>query len=471
MVPATVFATMTRRRSSAAYRIAFANLGVFLLGLALLGLAVFAIMHVAFTRQLDAMISDEAQTLVDEHRLGGSREFTEAIADRDKSRSPTRMLYALFAADGTRIAGTLQTSRPPLGVHDIQFVDRSDGPDTARAIAVDVSSRERLVVAADREWIERIDRTVFAVFAFAFLFACTIGLIGSFVLGGYLRRRLSSISDSAQAIIAGDIRERMPVSVRHDEFDQLAVTLNHMLDRIEGLLENLRQVSSDVAHDLRTPLARLRASLEQGAAEIGESKPGRPIVDDAIVQVDEILGLFSAILRIAEVESGQTRRLFEVVDVSALVTDLAESYAPAIHDAGRLLLWSVEPGLSTDGDRELLAQAIMNLIENAQRHTPAGTVIRATMIAAGDTIRIQVADNGPGVPNSDLGRIVKRFARLDTSRNTPGHGLGLNLVRAIARLHGGNLTLESAGDGLYATIELTRSVVTEQPVQPIAPPE
>lgn len=448
---------MARRRSSAAYRIAFANFGVSAVGLALLGLVVFAIMHVAFTRQLDAMISDEARTLVDERGSGGPRELAEAIAEREKSRSPTRMLYALFALDGRRIAGTLRTSRPPLGVHDITFIDPRTGPDAARAIAVDVAAGERLVVAADREWVERIDDTVIMVFAFAFLAACVLGLAGAFLLGGYLRRRLSSISESAQAIIGGDIRERMPVSRRFDEFDQLAATLNRMLDRIEGLLENLRQVSSDIAHDLRTPLARLRTRLEQGMLHPGAGDSNHAVIDEAIVQVDQVLELFAAILRIAEVESGQTRRFFKSVDVSALVADLAESYAPALQDAGRVLLWSVEPGISVDGDRELLAQALVNLIENAQRHTPVGTIVRLTLVAADDVVCIRVADNGPGVPNSELGRMVKRFARLDSSRTTPGHGLGLNLVRAVAKLHGGTLALESPGGGVFATIELPRT--------------
>ena len=460
---------MARRRSSAAYRIAFVNFGVFVVVLALLGLVVFAIMHIAFTRQLDGMISDEAQTLIDEHRSGGFGELTDAIAERDKSRSPTRMLYALFASDGRRIAGTLQTSRPPVGVSDIRFVNSRKGSDSARAIAVEVARGQRLVVAADREWIERIDRIVIAVFAVAFLVACVLGLIGAFLLGGYLRRRLSSISESAWAIIGGDIRERMPVSDRNDEFDQLAATLNRMLDRIEGLLENLRQVSSDIAHDLRTPLARLRTRLEQGTLRSGEPDASRLIIDDAIVQVDQVLELFSAILRIAEVESGQTRRLFRPVDVSALVTDLAESYAPALQDAGRVLLWSIEPDISVDGDRELLAQAAVNLIENTQRHTPAGTVVRLTLVAADDMICIQVADNGPGIPNTELGRMVKPFARLDISRSTPGHGLGLNLVRAIARLHGGDLRLESAGYGLFATIELPRVTAAAKPPDPDSP--
>jgi len=406
---------------------------------------------VTFSRQLDATMTDEVQTLVDEYRVGGNQNLADAIAEREASGTPTRMLYAVFTPDGRRILGGLQAQRPAPGMHDIPFIDPNGGPDTARALAVDLSPGERLVVAADREWLERIDDTVVEVFVAAFLVACLVALIGAAFLGAYLRRRLRSISGAAETIIAGDIRERMPVSPRRDEFDQLAVTLNRMLDRIEGLLENLRQVSSDVAHDLRTPLARLRTRLEHGAGT-----DGKAAIEDAIAQVDEVLSLFAAILRIAEVESGQPRRFFESVDLSVLVSDLAESFAPAIHDGGRELDWSVEPDLTLDGDRELLAQAVVNLIENAERHTPAGTAIRLTAAPRNGILCVRVEDDGPGVPGPDLHRISRRFARLEASRNTAGYGLGLNLVSAVAELHGGQLVLKNAGPGLVATIELPR---------------
>jgi signal transduction histidine kinase len=440
-------------RQSAAYRFAFANFITFAIGLALLGVVVFAVMHVAFVRQLDAMVSDESQTLVDEYRSGGLGELREAMVVRESSRSPTRLYYAVFAPDGRRIAGTLSSPRPPLGVHDITFIDPREGPDSGRGIAIDLSPSERLLVAADREWVERIDRTVISVFVVAFLVACLVAFGGALLFGNYLRQRLNSISGTAKAIIGGDIRRRMPLSGRGDEFDQLAGTLNRMLDRIEGLLDNLRQVSSDVAHDLRTPLSRLRTQLERGQQLTSDPKE---LVEGAIAQLDQVLSLFAAILRIAEVEGGETRRYFTTVDISALTTELAESYAPAVNDHGRTFLWLIEPDLNVLGDRELLAQAAINLIENAQSHTPPGTVIRLSLIAAGESICLQVIDNGPGVSTADLPRIVKRFARLEASRNTAGYGLGLNLVSAVAKLHGGSLVLKNNAPGLSAMIELPR---------------
>lgn len=442
-------------RSSAAYRIAFVNFAAFVICLAIIGMIVFEAMHVAFMHQLDGQLRDEAQTLIEEYRTDGSAELRDNIIQRDSIKSPDRMLYAVFAPDGRRLYGSLDAARPSPGLHNISFVDSREGPDSARGFAIDLSPTERLVVAADLDWVERIDRTVEIVFGLAFLAASIAGLAGAVALGRYLRRRLQSISSSAEAIIGGDIRRRMPLSARDDEFDQLAATLNRMLDRIEGLVENLQQVSSDIAHDLRTPLARLRNRLERGARGNSEAA-----VFDAIAQVDDVLSLFSAILRISEVESGETRQRFESVDMSALALELAESYAPAIQDGGRTLLWSIEPGISVLGDRELIAQAAINLIENAQRHTREGTIIRLRLGVSGNSVCLRVVDNGPGVAASDLGRITKRFARLERSRSTAGYGLGLNLVSAVAKLHGGRLLLESHG-GLSATLELPRNAAPQ----------
>ena len=453
---------MTGWRSSAAYRIALLNFAAFAAALALLGIIVFVVIHISFMRQLDAGIAEEAQTLTSEYRSGGDRELGEAIAEREQAGSPARMLYAVFLPDGRRIHGSLRSMRPKLGFQPIEFIDPREGPDMARGFGVDLSPDERLLVAADGDWVERIDHIVVAVFLAAFAAACALGFLGAAVLGRYLRGRLQSIRSAAEAIIAGHARRRMPVSRRGDEFDELAITLNRMLDRIEGLVENLRQVSSDVAHDLRTPLARLRSRLEEGLERPSpDAGSTARLIEESIEQVDDVLALFAAILRIAEVESGETRRFFGPVDVSEMATELAESYAPALADEGRTLLWSVEPGLVVEGDRELLAQALVNLIENAQSHTPQGTLVRLTAIRAGEHVCLQVMDDGPGVPEPDLVRIVKRFTRLDTSRNRKGFGLGLNLVRAAAKLHGGHLRLSNGRPGLTAIIDLPRLATLE----------
>lgn len=448
---------MERLRNSAAYRIAFAYSAAIGLGTVLLGTVIFWAMHIAFTRQLDAMITDEAQALVLEYRSGAERELRTAIADRERfTQQGARLYYAVFDPDGRRSLGSLNTSMPELGMHDIAFVDPVEGPDQARGLAVELPGNRRLLVAADREWVEQIDDTVLTTFAVGFVLLIGLGLGGALVLGGYLRRRLNAIGGAAEAIISGDMRRRMPTTGRDDEFDRLADVLNRMLEQTERLLENLRQVTGDVAHDLRTPLTRLRNVLEGGLIEQSGTVECQPILQESIDRVDDILSLFAAILRISEVESGEIRRFFRPVNLSDLVTDVAESYEPAVRETGRSLTWSIEGGLTSIGDRELIAQAVANLLENAQRHTPVGTEIRIDVAQSEYSVEITVADNGPGVARADWERIARRFVRLEESRSEAGHGLGLNLVAAIARLHRGKLDFADNGPGLVANLDLPK---------------
>lgn len=438
---------------SAAYRIAFVYSAAFALAMAAVGAIVFAAMHIAFTRQLDATLREEAGTLVAEYRSDGEAELASSIAQRESFGTHDKLFYALFGPDGQRIAGSLRTDMPAPGLHDIVFIDPAEGPDSGRGLAVDLGGGKRLLVAADRERVERIDRIVVTVFSAAFLLVLLLGIAGALLLGGYLRRRLGAISGAAEAIVAGNLKSRMPVGARGDEFDRLAASLNAMLERIEALVENVRQVSTDIAHDLRTPLARLRNRLEQGLT--AGSSGTVQVVEDSLARVDDVLALFATILRIAEVESGHIRSTFAPVDLSFLVAEVTESYAPAVADGGRTLEWSIARGVLVEGDRELLAQALVNLIENAQRHTPVGTTILVELIADNATI-LRVSDNGPGVPEPDRDRLGHRFVRLESSRTTPGYGLGLNLVAAIARLHRAQLSFGDNRPGFVVQIIFPR---------------
>lgn len=283
-------------------------------------------------------------------------------------------------------------------------------------------------------------------------------IAGALLLGGYLRKRLGDITATADAIISGDMDQRMAVGTRIDEFDRLSLTLNNMLDRIAALLGNLRQVSSDVAHDLRTPLARLRHKLERALSEAGDPPTQRRTIKEAIDQTDDVLGLFAAILRISEIEGGSVRQAFTRIDLSALASDLAESYAPAVEDRGRTLRSDIAPDIAIHGDRELVAQAIINLLDNAQFHTPKATLIDLPLHSEDGRVRLTVRDNGPGVPADDRDRIAARFTRLEDSRTTSGHGLGLNLVSAIALLHDGKLEFSDNHPGLAASVILPEAI-------------
>jgi len=448
---------MHRLVASAAYRIAFTYSLALALAIIALGCAVYFAADASFRGQQDGAIVEESAGLVRDFTDEGLGELRTEIAAREAGGASNAFGYALFDARGQRLAGALNTPRPPPGWHDITFIDPHEGPDPARAYARDLPGGMRLVVATDSEAVERIDATILALFSGAFVLVVLLGVVGALILGGYLRRRLDRISGTARAIVSGDLERRIPVSARGDEFDQLALALNTMLDRIAHLLDNLRQVSSDVAHDLRTPLARLRNQLTETLDSGGDAAATRNALKRAIGQSDDLLALFAAILRISEVEGGALSKTFARVDLSELVGDLCDSYAPAISDGERSLTCEIVPNLGLHGDRELIAQAVINLLDNAQHHTPPGTRITVAADASEDRIRLSVADNGPGVSAEDRPRITRRFARLDSSRTTPGHGLGLNLVEVIAQAHGGTLSIDDNKPGLRVTMVLPRA--------------
>jgi signal transduction histidine kinase len=291
---------MTDLRASAAYRIAFAYTAAFALGIALLGVAIFFFMHVSFVREVDRTLAEEASALSEEYRTGGDAELAEAITKRDAVDTRDLTGYAVYGPSGDRLYGSLGARAPKLGFQNLAMRDRAGLSDTGRSLGVGLGKGKRLVVATDLEPVEVIDRTVIMIFGAGFAAIVALGIGAALLLGGYLRRRLETLSKSARTIIAGDISHRMPLGSRNDEFDRLAATLNAMLERIEDLLENLRQVSGDVAHDLRTPLTRLRNQLEAGNA----AADAKSVIASSIRQVDEILSLFAAILRISEIEGG-----------------------------------------------------------------------------------------------------------------------------------------------------------------------
>lgn len=439
---------MSRLSKSAAYRVAITYSAAFALAIAILGMVLYLVFHRELLRQLDDQLRNESIGLTDEFKDGGLSDLIQAITEREQAGLSGEMGYALFDQSSTRIAGRMVTERPAPDARNIVFIDPKEGPDPARAHVTELPGGLTLVVAADREPLEHVDQMMLSFLGVALLAVVCIGSAGALVLGSYLRRRLGGITQAAEGIMAGDLTQRMTVSHRGDEFDRLSVTLNAMLDRIGELMDNVRQMSGDLAHDMRTPLSRLRTRLEAALPDKEGEPLSRPAVESALAQTDEILSLFGAILRLSEVESGRLKRTFADFDFTALVTDLCESFAPAMEDSGRSLTGSVEPGLGYKGDRQLIAQALVNLLDNAQKHTQPGTRISVGLARDDNGISLAVADNGPGVPASDRARITQRFIRLEAARSTAGNGLGLALVAAIAKLHGASLTFRDNQPGL-----------------------
>lgn len=437
---------MTEPYRSAAYRIAFIYSAALATAILLLGIAVYFAADAEFRRARDRAIADEVTALLHE---GSGGHLADEVRERERAKATDSFGYALFDPAGHRIAGSLDTRRPQPGYGFITFHDPYEGADTARSETIALADGSRLVVAVDSEMIEEINRTILVIFAIAFAVVIVVGIVGALFLGSYLRGRLNSIGGTARAIMTGDFQQRVPIGSRGDEFDEVGVAINAMLDRIAALMENLRQVSSDVAHDLRTPLLRLRGQLERVGTVDGAAAR-------AIEQGDELLMLFNAILRITEVEGGGLAQTFAPVNLTTLTEDVVESFLPAVLDSGRTLATQVDTDLFTLGDRELLAQALANLLDNAIVHTPPGTHVLVALERDGESVRLTVSDDGPGIAPADRAKLTQRFFRAEASRTTPGNGLGLSLVTAVAGAHRGDLCIGEEPGGLRVIIRLPR---------------
>lgn len=429
-------------RSRAAYRITVSYAALLAWTILLIGATVYILADNDLNRHDREEVAFELDRLA---ALQSTPALLRELHGRQSAPGSNRFTYAWIDSAGNDLLGAMRTSRRTLapakmGGSRPEIVSGSEG-------ILHFSDGSRLVISRDAEARGRIKQMIFEAFLVASLAVLVISLLAGLLLGRYLRGKLRPISATASAITAGELNWRVPVNEPGDEFDHAGRSINLMLDRIDGLMENLRQVSSDIAHDLRKPLMRLLVQTD---------RLGR--VDGAEQRIyelgDEMLMLFSGILRIAEVEGGGLEHTFQLIDLSALTTDVAESFEPAIADSQHRMEWTIAPGALVMGNRELLAQVVSNLLDNARIHTPSGTTISLKLRTEGTAVKLSVEDNGPGVSDENRGKLLQRFFRAEASRNTPGNGLGLSLVAAAAAAHSGHVEIEDAQPGLRVVVTL-----------------
>lgn len=432
---------------STSLRLAALYTAAFALSVVALGVITLFATRGALSEQFNARIQSESVALTREFYTEGLDDLVQAVRERDRTLGA--LDYGLIGPDRKPLAGRLAASGATQGWSTVQTRQRDGEVEPIRVLAVALPDGYRLLVGDDEERIEALDGAVLRGFGWAFAGVVILGVAGGFALSRDVHRRLSAISNTAEAIIDGDLSRRVPVRGSRDDLDRLAETINRMLDRITALMESLRQVSNDIAHDLRTPLTRLRQRLEAGLvreAERGEAMEG------ALGDLDTILDTFAALLRIAQVEGGARRAAFRATDLAQLAGTVVEAFAPSAEDRRQILRLEGEPSLMIDGDPELLTQMLVNLVENALRHAGEGVIIRVGVGRAQGTPALWVVDDGPGVPAAERGRLFDRFYRLERSRSAPGSGLGLALVAAVARLHGAEVRLHDARPGLEARV-------------------
>jgi signal transduction histidine kinase len=301
-----------------------------------------------------------------------------------------------------------------------------------------------------------MQKLILRVFGWSSAISLLLALGGGAVMSHGLLRRIETISRTARDIMAGDFSKRISLQGTEDELDHLAASLNAMLERNEAAMESVRQVSNDVAHDLRTPLNRLRQRLEVAQRRARSVEEWRRAAEGCISDMDAILETFGGLLRIAQIESGMPTRRFTKVDLSELLRTVIEVYQPMAEEKEQPFFTDIAPGLTVWGDRELLTQMVANIIENAMKHSPPGAAIALVTSETPSAVAVAVSDSGPGIPAEERARVFQRFYRLERSRNKPGSGLGLSLVEAIATLHDVSVELTDNDPGLCVTLRFAR---------------
>ena len=444
--------TLSRILRSASFRLPLLYAVLFILSAGVLFTTVYWTATAAMQNDMTAVLRSEALQLAEVHRRSGLAGLADQITRRINFRTKGPIFYLLQAPNSRVVVGNLPGMPPVNGV--IDFEPRQDSPEAEAerpklmGFGLTLPDGSFLLVAQDSTRLTDMQHAIVRAFAWASGLALLLAIAGGALLGTNFLRRIDTITRTSRAIMEGDLSARIPVRGTHDEIDQLIVSLNAMLARIQQLMDGLRQVSSDIAHDLRTPLGRLRQQLEDARERATTTADYQAATEAAIEEADELLATFSALLRIAQVEAGAQRSAFAAFDLSGLVKSLGETYEPVAEDAGHFLDVAVQDGISFTGDRQLLAQLLTNLLENALRHTPEGTRVFLGLARTDSGVEIVVADNGPGIPDAERDKVFDRFYRLDRSRSTAGSGLGLAMVKAIAGLHGLSIRLENAKPGL-----------------------
>ena len=443
---------------STALRLAALYTAAFALSVVILGTITILTTRASLRQQFDARIQAESAALAQEFRTEGLEGVLQAVRERDQT--PGALDFGLEDRDGRPLAGRLSERHTPLGWSRLPMPAQGGERELIRVLTTELPGSYRLIVGDDDDRSEDLQQTVLQGFAWAFAGVVVLGFLGGFGLSRDVRRRLAAISGTAEAIIDGDLDRRVPARAADDDLGRLAATINRMLDRITGLMRSLRQVSDDIAHDLRTPLTRLRQRLEAARglppAEMQES------IDGALRDLDGILDTFAALLRIAQIQAGARRSGFRSVDLVALARTVVDAFAPSAEETGQSLGLDVASEASVHGDPELLTQMLVNLVENAMRHAGPRARIGVRVGRAGSDAQLSVVDDGPGIPAGERERLFDRFYRLERSRSTPGSGLGLSLAAAVARLHGAEIRLLDANPGLEARVNFPVEVGVSQ---------
>ena len=456
-----------------AFRLTLVYLALFALFAALLLFFLALNARRLITEEITATVNREVAGLNDQYERGGIGRLAAVVELR--SRRPGSSLYLVATPLGQGLAGNVASLDAGILTQtgwvetSYQRLDQTDTEHRALVLVSELPGGFHLLVGRDIEERQRVYDIIITAGRWSILAVVVLGLGGGFFVSRHILRRVDAITEKAQTISAGDLSGRLPVAGTGDEIDRLALNFNVMLDRIESLMHGFKEVSDNVAHDLKTPLTRLRNRCEAALRNARSDADYRAALDATIEESEGLIRTFDALLMIARAESGEVREGMAEFDVSEVARDVGELYEPLAEDKGLTLEVVAKHHAAVKGNRELVSQALANLVDNAIKYAAPSTTEslgavngeRSGILVKADTeqdrIVLTVSDHGPGIPQDDRYRVVGRFVRLERSRSLPGCGLGLSLVSAVARLHGGELKLEDNAPGLTARIALPRA--------------
>jgi signal transduction histidine kinase len=443
---------------SSAFRLALGYVALFAVSAVFLLAFVYWLATTYMVVQADETIEAEIVGLAERYRLSGLNGLIASIRERLDRRPQGSSIYLLTDATGAPLAGNLNRW-PPVEPDETGFLEfelvagPGELPHRARAKPFVLRGGVQLLVGRDLQELESVRSLLVRTIAWGLALILALALLGAVVVSRSRIRRIAKIDEVLGEVMAGDLSRRIPVEGAADDIDDLVEKLNRMLGELSNLVEGVRRVSDSIAHDLRTPLARLKTRLER----LRRGRPQEAEIGEAIEEADRLLAMFGAVLRIARIESGEPgRAALTEVDLTSLIDDVTELYRPLIEEKGSRLSLHNAPSVVVHGDRDMLFQAVANLVDNAIKHTLEGGRIDISLAPRNGGAEIVVADDGPGIPPEEREKVRERFYRLDRSRTTSGAGLGLSLVSAVAARHRGELRLEDNEPGLRAVLTLPR---------------
>jgi signal transduction histidine kinase len=439
---------------SSTFRLSLFYVGLFFLSVGALLAFIYVQAIATIDRETEQATKADAAALIQEYSAQGIAGLIDAVEDRIAPDHAGEGLYFLEDEDGAPLAANIHSwpNVEPDARGWIAFtVDRDDGSHQARGQTYALKDGSKLLVARDLRARQDFRGLMLDALYYASALTLVLGVGGGLLISRRMLNRLGAINRAAERIMTGDLTHRIATSGSNDEFDRLSDALNAMLEEIRRLMSGMRTVTDNIAHDLRSPLTRMKGRLEMLLREAPDTEAQRQAIERTIADADQLLATFTALLSIADAESGTARATMTPLDLGALAADIVDLYGPAAEERAIAMLYDEGHG-TVVGSRQLLFQAVANLVDNAIKNTPDGGTISLAVRPGTGEVRLVVADTGPGIPETDRVRVLEPFVRLDSSRSTPGSGLGLALVAAIARLHGARVELDDNRPGLSVAL-------------------